>query len=165
MNSIPDKCRDLAESRREAERVLPRLGVLVDAILEANGHMNLTADGEPDLFWVRHVEGRAVDRPAAGRFRWAGRERRTRLLDVGSGGRPAGIGAGDPLAPRRGSICLKRAAAGRTFSKRRPRAWGWGEFRCWRGRAETLAHQDDHREKYNVVTARARGSHADSLGI
>ena len=153
MDLVTEKCRELTKSRWDAERVLPRLGALVDAILEANRHMNLTADGEPDLFWVRHVEDAlwtawlledSVGRPGA----------EDRLLDVGSGAGLPGLVLAI-LWPEAQIDLLEARRRRADFLKSTAESLGLGRVRVLEGRAETLAHQDDHREKYNVVTARA----------
>ncbi len=130
------------------EKAWSRLAEFVRSLLEENTRVNLTAVRTAEEVWRRHVCDSLALVPLMD-------ERRpTRLLDLGSGGGVPGI----PLAcvfpdlpvtlldaTRRKTEALMRIVAGVGLARV---AVKWG-------RAESVAHDRDFRERYDVVTARA----------
>lgn len=126
-----------------------RLGELAGLVLTAAERMNLTADRVPELFWSRHIEDGLASA-------WAVEDAigiPARILDVGSGaGLPGFVWA---LLWPASSVSLIEARARRgEFLKATAGELGL-ESPVLIGRAETLAHQTDLRESFDLVAARA----------
>lgn len=125
-----------------------RLTAFVQALLDENQHLNLTAVHTPAELWRAHIcDSLAllplIDALAA-----------TSVLDLGSGGGLPGI----PLACCREAVRItlldstqKKVAAMQRIIER----VGLPTATAIAGRAETLAHDAAHRERYDAVTARA----------
>ncbi len=125
-----------------------RLRQFADALLIENQHINLTAARDAETLWQRHIcDSLALLTPIA-----AADARR--VLDVGSGG---GL-PGGPVACVRpaAQVVLLEATRKKTLAIERILAGaGVTNAPAVCERAETLAHQAEHREQYDVVTARA----------
>ncbi|MDQ7030962.1 MAG: 16S rRNA (guanine(527)-N(7))-methyltransferase RsmG [Ardenticatenia bacterium] len=131
-----------AQQRRLLERY-------VELLLTWNRRMNLTAATSPEEIYTRHlldaltlvplVEARLVPK---------------RLVDVGSG---AGL-PGVPLAVARPAwhVTLVEATGKKVrFLETVVDELGLTNVRVQHGRAEAVAHEPDHRQQYDVATARA----------
>jgi 16S rRNA (guanine527-N7)-methyltransferase len=121
-------------------------------LLEANREFNLTAPAPPEEQWRRHVEdalmvGAMMEQvcgvPEAG----------TRLLDVGSGGGAPGLLWG-MLWPAVELTLLEATGKKAEFLERAAERLEIARASVIHNRAEHLAHRDDHRERYDCVTAR-----------
>jgi 16S rRNA (guanine527-N7)-methyltransferase len=128
-----------------------RLARFVDALLQENERMNLTAIRSADGVWARHVVDSLAVLPLIDAVEPA------RIADVGSGGGVPGI----PLACARPGIdftLIDSTAKKMAAAKRMIDAVGLSNVRCEAERAEVLAHQPRFREKFDVVVARAVGA-------
>ena len=125
-----------------------RLSGFVELLLEENRHLNLTAVRDAQTAWVTHVCDSLALLPLI-------RDRRpATLLDLGSGGGLPGI----PLACVADDVHVTLLDATRkklTAVERIVSRLGLSNVALICGRAEVLAHDADHRERYDAVTARA----------
>lgn len=143
---------DFADSPRafaelNADQVA-RLRAFVAALLAENDRINLTAVRDADTAWRVHVEDSLAllallkERPLRS------------LLDLGSGGGVPGL----PLAcvlPNTQFTLLDATAKKMAACDRIASSLGLTHVSCVAGRAEDLAHEAAHREKFDAVTARA----------
>ncbi len=138
------------------EHLLPELGQethallarLVRALLDENQRVNLTGARSETEMWTRHICDSLVLLPLLPTC--AG----TRLLDLGSGGGLPGL----PLACVRPDLHVTLLDATKKKVEAVQRivaALPLPNATAICGRAETVAHDSDHRERYDVVTARA----------
>jgi 16S rRNA (guanine(527)-N(7))-methyltransferase RsmG len=141
----------LEENHLEAfctEQTLLRLQAVIDALLEANQTMNLTAICDPHEIAVRHI----ADSLRIAAYLPQG----VRVLDVGCGGGFPCL----PLAAARPDLhitALDSTAKKLTFVEATARALGADEahFCVLCGRAEELGNDPAYRERFDVVCARA----------
>lgn len=129
---------------------LERLKQFVDALLSENEQINLTAVRDAPTAWRIHVADSLALLPLL-------RERSTgvgALLDLGSGGGVPGIPLACVLDDARITL-LDSTGKKMAACERIVRAIGLTNVACVVGRAEDLAHETAHRERYDVVTARA----------
>ncbi len=125
-----------------------RLAKFVHALLAENQSLNLTAARDAVEVWRGHV----CDSLALAV--WITKHDVARLLDLGSGGGLPGL----PLACRCETLDVTLLDATRkkvAALQRIIQAVGLGHVRAVWGRAETLAHDPAHRERYDAVAARA----------
>ena len=145
--------------RREAEAFglafeggdLERLGSYLAMLLDANTRFNLTAITDPDAAWMKHVLDSLTLLPyvvSAGA---------RRVIDVGSGGGLPGV----PLAivlPEVGLALLEATRKKAEFLEEAARRLGLENVSVINDRAETVGRDRRlHRERYDVVVARAVG--------
>ena len=140
-------CRELGIDLDDA--TLDSLSAYLDAMLEANRSVNLTAVRDAALAWERHLLDSAAIAPIAD----ACAPPTPRVLDVGSGAGLPGI----PLAILRPEwdVTLLESVAKKAECLRRLAPAG---VRILQDRAETAARVPEHRETYDLVTARAVAS-------
>lgn len=136
-----------------------RLGVVLDAeaaerfnryrdlLLAANEHVNLTRITDPD-----DVESRLFADSLSLLPHIAVTS--TRLLDIGSGGGVPGLALAISRPDLRVTL-LDATAKKVRFLAETADALGLDNVLALQGRAEELAHDRHHRERYDVVTARA----------
>ncbi|QNN22112.1 16S rRNA (guanine(527)-N(7))-methyltransferase RsmG [Planctomycetales bacterium ZRK34] len=130
------------------ETELHRLGRYLHLLLETNKQFNLTAIREPDLAWRRHILESIAVVPAIGEAR--------SLIDVGAG---AGL-PGLPIAilcPQLKVTLLEATGKKARFIGSVCGDLGLKNVKIVTDRAETVAHQHEHRERYDLATARAVG--------
>ncbi len=130
---------------------LERLGAYLGLLLEANTRFNLTGVTDPDAAWIKHVLDSLTLLPyvvSAGA---------RRMIDVGSGGGLPGM----PLAivlPEVGVALLEATRKKAVFLEETARRLGLANVSVVNERAETVGHdRQRHRERYDVVVARAVG--------
>ncbi len=125
---------------------LDRLGAFVDRIAVTGRRQNLVADPTPETVWMRHVaDSLAIVPHLGGAFP---------LIDVGSGAGFPGI----PLAilfPDRPVTLLESTGKKARFLEAAVRELGLARARVVNLRAETAAHEAEHRGAYAQGTARA----------
>jgi 16S rRNA (guanine527-N7)-methyltransferase len=125
-----------------------RLTQFVHALLAENQALNLTAARDVAGVWRAHV----CDSLAL--VAWIGEHRVARLLDLGSGGGLPGI----PLACACAGLDVTLLDATRkkvAALERIIQSVGLEHAQAVWGRAETLAHDPAHRERFDAVAARA----------
>lgn len=135
-----------------------RLVMYVDRLLAENEHINLTGTRDPVAFWAAHVCDSLALVP---HLRAAGS---TSLVDLGSGGGLPGV----PLACAMPGLAVTLLDATRkklAAVERICEPLCLTNLRTVWGRAETLAHEQQHRERYDVLTARAVGPLARTLEL
>lgn len=126
-----------------------RLGRYLHLLLETNKQFNLTAIREPDLAWRRHILESIAVVPAIG-------DEARSLIDVGTG---AGL-PGLPIAilcPDLKVTLLEATGKKARFLGAVVGDLGLKNVKIITDRAETIAHQPEHREHYDLATARAVG--------
>ncbi len=119
---------------------------------EANQRINLTRIRETDDIYLRHFADALQALPVLDALGDAGR-----LLDVGSGPGVPGL----VLAcarPAWNITSLEATGKKVQFQESAVADLGLGNVTLVRGRAEVEAHHKEHRERYEVVTARALAS-------
>lgn len=130
---------------------LDRLGVFLDLLLEANTRFNLTTVTDPAEAWMRHILDSLSLLPVI-----ASAEPKT-IMDVGSGGGLPGV----PLAivlPNIQFTLLEATGKKAAFLYEVAHEMGLTNVRVVNDRAETVgSDREHHREKYDMVTARAVG--------
>ncbi len=130
---------------------LDRLGRYIDLLLECNQRFNLTAITDPQQAWTRHVLDSLT---LVGLLASAEAKR---VMDVGSGGGLPGI----PLAivmPEVEFTLVEATGKKARFLQEAVDALGLSNVRIINDRAETLGQDHQaHRERYDVVLARAVG--------
>ena len=128
-----------------------RLGRFVELLLDANKRMNLTAIRDPQDAWIKHVLDALTLLPYL-----QAAEAKT-MIDVGAGGGVPGI----PIAicmPSLEVVLLEATGKKARFLESTAAALGLDTVRVVSDRAETLGHdRETHRDRYDVVTARAVG--------
>ncbi|WFB36907.1 16S rRNA (guanine(527)-N(7))-methyltransferase RsmG [Kiritimatiellota bacterium B12222] len=141
------------QSCKEQEIVLPedRLLLLqkyVTKLMEVNQHMNLTAVREDEAVWMRHIFDSLL------LLSELKADPDQRALDLGSGGGFPGI----PLAIMRPDMqwtLVDSVAKKVRFLNEVASELALPNVIALSERAEVLAHLPEHRESYNLVTARA----------
>ena len=130
---------------------LERLGSYMAMLLHANQYMNLTAVTDPDELWTRHV----LDSLSLVPF-IASVQART-VIDVGSGGGLPGLALALVL-PEIKFTLLEATAKKARFLEEAARLLKLVNTVVVNDRAESIGvDREHHREKYDVVTARAVG--------
>lgn len=124
------------------------LGRYLYLLLETNKQFNLTAIREVDAAWRRHIlESIALA---------AALEDTRSVIDIGSGGGLPGL----PIAIMRPDLrvtLLEATGKKAKFLQQVVDDLGLSGVHVVNDRAETAAHQHEHRERYDVATARAVG--------
>ncbi len=126
---------------------LHTLDLYLDLLLEANAQFNLTRITNPDEVEIRLIGDSLALGPLIPR------KART-LLDIGSGGGVPGM----PIAiafPRVAVTLMDATGKKVRFLSETAAVIGARNVNAIQGRAEELAREPDHRERYDVVTARA----------
>ena len=128
-----------------------RMGLFLALLLETNKSFNLTAITDPDTAWTRHIFDSLTLLP------WIGATAAKRVVDLGSGGGLPGI----PLAialPRVRFTLVEATGKKAKFLQAAVAALGLANVEVVNDRAETIGHdRDHHRERYDIVVARAVG--------
>lgn len=144
-----DSCRDGGLEFESDE--LGRLEAYLDHLLEVNRYFNLTRITDSESAWMRHVFDSLTLLP------YLLQSQAERVLDVGSGGGLPGI----PLAitaPHVAVTLLESTGKKAQFLVDAAETLGLDNVSVVCERAEVLGHdRDDHREMYDIVTARAVG--------
>lgn len=130
---------------------LPRLAAYLDALLDANTRMNLTAVRDRDTAWRRLIIDSLT--PLAGMEDLpAG----AAVIDVGTGGGMPGI----PLAIARPDLrftLLDATGKKVRFVADAIAALGLSNAAALQGRAELIGHDPSHRDRYDLAISRAMG--------
>ena len=128
-----------------------RMGLFLALLLETNKSFNLTAITDPDAAWIRHIFDSLTLLP------WIGATAAKRVVDLGSGGGLPGI----PLAialPQVRFTLVEATGKKAKFLQEAVAAIGLANVEVVNDRAETIGHDlDRHRERYDIVIARAVG--------
>ena len=128
-----------------------RLGLYLALLLETNKKFNLTAITRPAEAWKKHVLDSLTLLP------WIGAAAAERVIDLGSGGGLPGI----PLAislPAVQFVLMEATGKKAKFLERAVAELALSNVRVINDRAETVGQdRDTHRQRYDVVTARAVG--------
>lgn len=135
------------------EELAESLRLYIDYLLRQNRRFNLTGDRDPATQWAAHIDdalacGALLQHkiPAMGEGR--------QILDVGSGGGIPGL-VWALLWPGAKVSLLEATGKKARFLDAAAGLLGLGNVHVLTGRAEELAHQRAHRERYDLVTARA----------
>ncbi len=128
-----------------------RMGLHLALLLETNKSFNLTAITDPDTAWMRHIFDSLTLLP------WIGATAAGRVVDLGSGGGLPGI----PLAialPRVRFTLVEATGKKAKFLQDAIASLRLDNVEVVNDRAETIGHdRDHHRERYDIVIARAMG--------
>ncbi len=130
---------------------LATLDQYLQTLLEANQRMNLTAVRDPGLAWHRLIVDSLTLLPFLSEM-----EGGASLLDVGTGGGLPGL----PLAIARPDLnvaLLETTGKKCDFLRQTVSDLQLDNVEVLQGRAETIAHQRQHREAYDTVVSRAVG--------
>jgi 16S rRNA (guanine527-N7)-methyltransferase len=139
---------DLGIPLRNADRQIDQFETYFQLLVEWNGKMNLTGITERDAVYEKHFYDSLTVAGAADFSAVAS------LADIGSG-------AGFPSLPLKIlfphlRITIVDALAKRIrFLEEVVGELGLSDVRCIHGRAEELARKPEHRDRYDIVTARA----------
>ena len=139
------------------ESILDQLEAYLELLLETNRSMNLTAIRDPDAAWRRLIIDSLTLLPGLDDL-----PEDSTLIDIGSG---AGL-PGLPVAMARPDLRITSLdATGKKirFQQQAIDSLGLANVTAIQGRAETLAHDADHRERYDVAVNRAIGPMAELL--
>lgn len=145
-DSFLDACRE--QNIEPAPDVLEQLTSFVSLFLEVNQRMNLSAVREPEGVWMRHVFDSLL------LLKVLKADPGQHALDLGSGGGFPGL----VLAiarPDMGWTLVDSVGKKARFLQETIDALGLENARALSDRAEVLGRDPDHRERYNLVTARA----------
>lgn len=127
--------------------MLHRLDLYLDLLLDANARFNLTRITDPNEVEMRLIGDSLALIPLIP-------PNARRLLDIGSGGGVPGM----PIAivsPRLSVTLMDATGKKARFLGETASVIGVGNVTAVQGRAEEMARDDKHRERYDVVTARA----------
>ncbi len=144
--SFSDACETIGLSLSDDE--IAACGRFLALLLETNRKFNLTAITEPEEAWRRHILESLALLPVVKGAR--------HLADVGSGGGLPGI----PLAialPDTQVTLIESTGKKARFLEQAAAALQLANVRVVNDRSEHLAGQTAHRDRYDVVTARAVG--------
>lgn len=139
------------------DSILEQLATYLDLLLETNRTMNLTAVREPETAWRRLIVDSLTLLPGLDDL-----PEDSTLIDIGSG---AGL-PGLPVAMARPDLRVTSLdATGKKirFQQQAIESLGLPNVTAIQGRAETLGHDPDHRERYDVAVNRAIGPMAELL--
>lgn len=131
---------------------LAGLGRYLELLVEGNARFNLTRITEPAAMWERHILDSLTLLPVLGELRGD-----ARVIDVGSGGGAPAI----PLAvvlPGVRFTLVESVGKKAAFLRETASAMGLANVTVLAERAETVGRMTEHRERYDVATARALGS-------
>ena len=131
---------------------LARFGRYLELLSEANASFNLTRITEPAAMWERHIFDSLTLLPLIAEFGDG-----ASVIDVGSGGGAPGI----PLAAAMPGVrftLVESVGKKAAFLKDTAGAMGLGNVTVLSERAETVGRDKEHRERYDVATARALGA-------
>lgn len=129
---------------------LERLGLYLALLLDANTRFNLTGITDPEQAWTRHVFDSLTLVPVI-----ASLEAKT-IIDIGSGGGLPGI----PLAialPEMQVMLIEATGKKARFLSDVVARLALKNVKVIAERAETLGQDEHHRERYDIVLARAVG--------
>ncbi len=160
------------ETREKFVSALSRLGLEIknegtferfekyaNALIEKNKVMNLTAVDDPDEIFIRHF---ADSLAAAAALRGSGAEAPERLIDVGCGagfpGLPLKLFFDDAFEGGSELTLLDATAKKIAFLEELCAHLGIKNVKCIAGRAEELASDKNHRERYDLAVSRAVAS-------
>jgi len=127
---------------------IERLGRYLHLLLETNKQFNLTAIRDPDQAWMRHILDSLSLLPHLGAAQT--------LIDIGSGGGLPGI----PIAivqPHLRVTLLEATGKKANFLRTVAAELPLQNVAVVSDRAETAGHDRAHRDRYDLVTARAVG--------
>ena len=143
----------MATPRPSAETLQARLGEFIELLLRANRDQNLTGDRDPLIQWRAHIED-ALENAILIEQVCGPLTSETRILDIGSGaGAPGLIWA--LLWPHIHVALLESTRKKTDFLLETVQRLGIAHLSVICERAEMLAHDLDHREHYDWVSARA----------
>lgn len=124
-----------------------------DLLIEWNARFNLTAlTDDASILWLHFADSLSLA-PVIARMQ-ARSAQPLALIDVGTGGGFPGLPLMIALPDLRVTL-MDSTAKKVAFCAEVIRALGLSSARAMHGRAEEAAHQPTHRERYDVVTARA----------
>ena len=129
---------------------LSRLGHYLSMLLEANTRFNLTAITDPADAWHKHVFDSLTLMP------WISAAAARRIADIGSGGGLPGI----PLAislPATKFVLMEATGKKVDFLKEAVLSLALTNVTVVNDRVETIGRDGAHRERYDMVIARAVG--------
>lgn len=128
-----------------------RMGLYLALLLETNRKFNLTAITDPSDAWRKHIFDSLTLLP------WIGATAAKRVIDLGSGGGLPGI----PLAisfPDVQFVLVEATSKKAKFLAQAVAELALSNVQVINDRAEALGQDlDNHRQRYDVVTARAVG--------
>ncbi len=129
---------------------IDRLGLFLTMLLEANKRFNLTAITDPADAWRKHIFDSLTLMP------WIGAAAPRRIADIGSGGGLPGI----PLAitsPAIKFVLVEATGKKVGFLREAVATLALTNVTVINDRAETIGRDDAHRQRYDIVIARAVG--------
>ncbi len=127
-----------------------RMGLFLAMLLETNKQFNLTAITDPADAWRKHVFDSLTLLP------WIGAAAARRIADIGSGGGLPGI----PLAislPETKFVLMEATGKKARFLEEAVLSLALTNVTVVNDRVEAIGHDDAHRERYDMVIARAVG--------
>lgn len=127
-----------------------RLGRFLSLLLDANTRFNLTAITDETQAWMRHIFDALTLLPHIASAN------ATSLIDIGSGGGVPGIPLAITLAQLHVTL-VESTGKKAAFLRDAVAQLELPNVTVINDRAETLGRQDEHREAYDIVTARAVG--------
>jgi 16S rRNA (guanine527-N7)-methyltransferase len=138
-----------------SDDTLNTLARYLDLLLETNQRMNLTAVKDPESAWRILILDSLTLLPGLEMLEAGGR-----VIDVGTGGGLPGM----PLAiarPDLSFILLDATGKKVAYLKSSIQSLGLTNVKAIQNRAETLGHEPDHRQQYDLATVRAVGKVAE----
>jgi len=127
-----------------------RLEAFARMLIDENRVLNLTAVTDLDEVRVRHVEDSLAALPYLREIA----SDAPSLIDIGSGAGLPGLALAIAL-PEWRIVSVEATGKKARFQKKVVQALGLSNVTVTQGRAETLAHDPAHRERYDAATARA----------
>lgn len=144
---------------------LEQLGLYLALLLETNKQFNLTGFKDPSVAWMRLIFDSLTLMPLLDALGATNATNATRVIDVGSGGGLPGI----PLAivyPDIEFTLLEATGKKARFLHDAAAALERSNIAVVNARAETAGQdRETHRDRYDVVTARAVGKLAELLEL
>jgi 16S rRNA (guanine527-N7)-methyltransferase len=129
---------------------LERIGRYLELLLAANARFNLTRIDDPEEAWTKHVLDSLTLLP------YLVEAGAARVIDVGSGGGLPGVPLAVTLPSTRFTL-LEATGKKARFLEETAAALGLENVTVISERAETLAHDRDHRAAYDAIVCRAVG--------
>ena len=129
---------------------IDRMGLFLAMLLETNKKFNLTAITDPADAWRKHIFDSLTLMP------WIGAAAPRRIADIGSGGGLPGI----PLAitlPAIKFVLVEATGKKAGFLREAVATLALTNVTVINDRAETIGRDDAHRQRYDMVIARAVG--------